>query len=195
MIDESTTKLDLRGFELSTATTPATIPAGTWNIDPVHTYAGFAVKYIAGTFRGSFSPIDAKLIVAEDGSATLTGSAPVSGVKVQEENLSGHLQSPDFFDAERAPRITFDSTDVSVTGEDVTVTGDLTIKGITLPVVARGSVSETTEYNGAERVSLNLEAEIDRTKFGINWNAPLSGGKQALANAVTITAELAFAKE
>jgi polyisoprenoid-binding protein YceI len=180
---------------LSTATSRGALPAGTWNLDPVHTYAGFAVKYIAGTFRGSFAPIDAKLVVAEDGSATLTGSAPVSGVKVQEENLSGHLQSPDFFDAERAPQITFTSTDVSVSGEEVTVSGDLTIKGITLPVVARGNVSETTEYNGAERVSLNLEAEIDRTSFGLKWNAPLSGGKQALANAVTITAELAFAKE
>jgi polyisoprenoid-binding protein YceI len=180
---------------LSTATTQSALPVGTWNIDPVHTHAGFSVKYIAGTFRGSFSPIDAKLVVAEDGSATLTGSAPVGGVKVQEENLSGHLQSPDFFDAERAPQITFSSTDVSVSGQEVTVTGDLTIKGTTLPVVARGTVSDTTEYNGAERVSLDLVAEIDRTNFGINWNAPLSGGKQALANAVTITAELAFAKE
>lgn len=194
MVDQSTIAR-LRGFELSTATTRGTLPAGTWNLDPVHTYAGFAVKYIAGTFRGSFSPIDAKLVVAEDGSATLRGSVPVSGVKVQEENLSGHLQSPEFFDAERTPQITFGSTDVSVSGDEVTVTGDLTIKGITLPVVARGSVSETTEYNGAERISLNLDAEVDRTNFGLNWNAPLSGGKQALANTVTITAELAFAKE
>jgi polyisoprenoid-binding protein YceI len=153
------------------------------------------VNYIAGTFRGSFSPIDAKLVVAEDGSATISGSAPVSGVKVQEENLGGHLQSPEFFDAERTPQITFASTDVSVSGQEVTVNGDLTIKGITIPVTARGTVSETTEYHGAERISLNLEAQVDRTSFGLNWNAPLAGGKQALANAVILTAELAFAKE
>ena len=180
---------------MSTSTTQAAIPVGTWNIDPVHTYAGFEVNYIAGTFRGSFSPVDAKLVVAEDGSVSLTGSAPVSGVKVQEENLSGHLQSPDFFDAERSPQITFNSTDVSVSGDEVTVTGDLTIKGTTLPVIARGTVSETTEYNGAERVGLKLEAKIDRTQFGINWNAPLASGKQALANNVTLSTELAFAKE
>jgi polyisoprenoid-binding protein YceI len=194
MVDESTIALD-QEVELSTATTRGALPVGTWNLDPVHTYAGFAVSYIAGTFRGSFSPVDAKLEVAEDGSAILTGSVPVSGVKVQEENLTGHLQSPDFFDAERAPQITFSSNEVSVSGQEVTVTGDLTIRGIALPVTARGTVSETTEYNGAERISLNLEAQVDRTGFGINWNAPLSGGKQALANAVTITAELAFAKE
>lgn len=180
---------------MSTATTRGALPTGTWNLDPVHTYAGFAVNYIAGTFRGSFSPIDAKLVVAEDGSATISGSAPVSGVKVQEENLGGHLQSPEFFDAERTPQITFASTDVSVSGQEVTVNGDLTIKGITIPVTARGTVSETTEYNGAERISLNLEAQVDRTSFGLNWNAPLAGGKQALANAVILTAELAFAKE
>ena len=175
--------------------TQTQLPTGTWSVDPVHSQVGFALDYMGGTFRGSFSPVDARLVVGEDGSASLTGSAPVSGVKVQEENLSGHLQSPDFFDAERTPQITFNSTAVSVSGEEITVTGDLTIKGTTLPVIARGTVSETTEYNGAERISLNLEAEVDRTNFGINWNAPLSGGKQALANAVTITAELAFAKE
>ncbi len=180
---------------MSTATTRGALPVGTWNLDPVHTYAGFEVNYIAGTFRGSFSPVDAKLVVAEDGSVSLTGSAPVSGVKVQEENLSGHLQSPDFFDAERSPQITFNSTDVSVSGDEVTVTGDLTIKGTTLPVIARGTVSETTEYNGAERIGLKLQAKIDRTQYGINWNAPLASGKQALANNVTLNTELAFAKE
>jgi polyisoprenoid-binding protein YceI len=179
---------------LSTSTVQG-LPVGTWNIDPVHTYAGFEVDYIAGTFRGSFSPIDAKFVVAEDGSATLIGSAPVAGVKVQEEHLSGHLQSPEFFDAERAPEITFNSTNVSVAGQEVTVTGDLTIKGVTLPVTATGVVSETTEFNGAERIGLKLEAKIDRTRYGLNWNAPLSGGKQALANLVTLTTELAFAKE
>ena len=61
---------------------------------------------MVGTFRGSFSPVDATLAVGEDGTATLTGSAPVAGVKVQDENLTAHLQSPDFFDAERAPEIT-----------------------------------------------------------------------------------------
>jgi polyisoprenoid-binding protein YceI len=179
----------------STATARGALPVGSWSLDPVHTYAGFEVDYVAGTFRGSFSPVNAKFVVAEDGSASLTGSAPVSGVKVQEENLSGHLQSPDFFDAERAPEITFSSTEVSVSGQDVTVHGDLTIKGTTLPVTATGTVSGVTEYNGAERIGLKLEAKVDRTRFGLNWNAPLSGGKQALANLVTLTTELAFAKE
>src|SRR5919206_1754476 len=111
------------------------LPAGTWNVDPVHSTVGFAVNYIVGTFHGSFSPVDAKLEVTEDGQR-LTGSAPVSGVKVQDENLAAHLQSPDFLDAERAPEITFESTAVRRDGERVEVEGDLTIKGVTLPVKA-----------------------------------------------------------
>ena len=180
---------------MSISTARGAIPTGTWNLDPVHSHTGFSVDYVAGAFRGSFTPVAGKLVGSEDGSINLSGSVPTAGVKVQDENLNGHLQSPDFFDAERAPQITFNSTAVSVSGQEVTVTGDLTIKGVTLPVTGRGTVSETTEYNGAERIGLTLEAEVDRTRYGITWNAPLSGGKQALANRVTINAELAFAKE
>jgi polyisoprenoid-binding protein YceI len=95
----------------TTTETRQALPAGTWNVDPVHSTVGFAVNYIVGTFNGSFSPVDVKLEVSEDGER-LTGSAPVAGVKVQDENLEAHLQSPDFFDAERAPRITYESTAV-----------------------------------------------------------------------------------
>ena len=102
------------------STTTQTLPAGTWNVDPVHSTVGFAVKYMVGTFRGSFSPIEATLSVAKDGGASLTGSAKAEGIKVQEPNLVTHLLSPDFFDAERAPELHFRSTDVRTAGEHVT---------------------------------------------------------------------------
>src|ERR671937_453931 len=95
--------------------TEQALPVGTWNVDPVHSQVGFAVDYMVGTFRGSFSPVEATLVVAEDGSATLTGSAPVSGITVQDENLTTHLQSPEFFDIERTPQVTFTSTSIDRT--------------------------------------------------------------------------------
>jgi polyisoprenoid-binding protein YceI len=175
--------------------TKESLPTGTWNLDAIHSQVGFAVEYMAGTFRGSFSPAEARLEVGEDGSAVLTGAAPVAGVKVQDDNLTAHLQAPDFFDLERAPEIGFRSTEIRRDGDEVTIAGDLTIKGITQPIEARGTISDPADdaYGGV-RFGLELEATVDRTKFGLNWNNPLPNGQPSLANDVTLTAELHLVK-
>src|SRR3954454_752097 len=127
---------------LSTIESTIALPVGAWSVDPVHSQVGFAVEYVVGTFRGSFSPVDARLAVTEDGGATLTGKAPVTGIKVQDENLEAHLQSPDFFDAERAPEITFTSTDVTRDGSEISIAGELQIRGEAQPVTLTGTVGE-----------------------------------------------------
>jgi polyisoprenoid-binding protein YceI len=171
------------------------LPTGTWSIDPVHSQVGFEVEYVVGTFRGSFSPIDGKLEVTEDGSGTLTGTAPVAGIKVQDENLSAHLQSPEFFDIERTPEITFVSREFERSGDEITIQGDLTIRGITHPVEAHGRITDPAEdAHGGVRFGLKLETAVDRTKFGLIWNAPLPSGEPALAEKVTLTAELYLVK-
>ena len=110
---------------------------------------------------------------------------------MQDENLAGHLQSPDFFDAELTPEITFRSTAIERSDDDVTVKGDLTIRGTTLPIVLTGTVGEPADDPfGGTRFSLRLEGTIDRTAFGLNWNNPLPNGEPALANDVALTAEL-----
>ena len=149
------------------------------------------MKYIAGTFRGSFSPVDARLVVGEDGSASLTGSAPVSGVKVQEENLSGHLQSPDFFDAERYPEVRYESDEIVRDGDALTVRGRLTLKGVTKDLELHGTiVGPVVGLGDAEVVGVELEGAIDRTEFGLNWNAPLPGGGFAVGNDVRLRTQL-----
>jgi polyisoprenoid-binding protein YceI len=175
--------------------TKTALPTGTWEVDPVHSHVGFAVDYIVGTFQGSFAPIEATLEVAEDGTAKLTGSAPVSGVKVQDENLTAHLQSPEFFDAERAPEITFASRDVQRDGDGVEMDGELTIKGATLPVRLEGTITDPAEDPyGNTRIGLDLSTVVDRTAFGIDWNNPLPNGEPSLANDVTLTAQLYLVK-
>jgi polyisoprenoid-binding protein YceI len=168
-----------------------TLTTGTWSVDATHSQIAFAVDYMGGTFRGTFSPFAATLTVAEDGTSSLVGSAPVSGVRVQDENLTAHLQSPDFFDAERAPEISFRSTAIERSNDELTVDGDLTIRGTSLPVVLTGTVGEPAEdpYGGT-RFSLRLDGTIDRTAFGLDWNNPLPNGEPALANDVTLSAEL-----
>jgi polyisoprenoid-binding protein YceI len=171
------------------------IPSGTWNVDPVHSHVGFEVDYVAGVFRGSFSPVDAKL-VAEDGNIKLSGQAPVSGVRVQDENLEGHLQSPDFFDAERTPEINFTSTSVDVADGSITIDGEIEIRGVKQPLELTGTITPVKQdAYGNDRFNLTLAGTIDRTQFGINWNNPLPNGEPALANDVKLTAELSLVKE
>ena len=91
---------------------------GTWPLDPVHSTIGFEVDYLGGTFRGQFRETEARL-VAEGDSPVLTGSAKVASVDVKDENLTAHLQSPDFFDAERYPELSFESSEIGNEGDEV----------------------------------------------------------------------------
>ena len=170
-------------------------PAGTWSLDPVHSSVDFEVSYLAGTFKGGFDEIGAELTV--DGErATLEGSAKVASVDVKDENFSAHLQSPDFFDAERHPELRFTAEDIRLDGDgQVSVAGELTIKAVTQPVTVTGTVTTPmVDPYGNERIGLNLTTKIDRTDFGVNWNNPLPSGEPSLANDVTILAELQFVK-
>src|SRR5918996_3412816 len=113
--------------------------AGTWELDTVHSSIGFEVSYLSGTFKGQFREAEAKLSV-DDGKGSLDGSAKVASVDVKDENLSAHLQSPDFFDAERHPELLFSAEDIALGGENVSARGELTIKGLTKPVEVTGAL-------------------------------------------------------
>jgi polyisoprenoid-binding protein YceI len=176
------------------STTALIVPTGTWQLDPVHSSVGFEVAYLSGTFKGQFREFDGSLVVDGD-RAMLEGSAKVASVDVKDENLSAHLQSPDFFDAEQHPVIRFAATDISLEGEDVSVDGELTIKGVTQPAIVTGTVSApVTDPYGRERIGLRLTTTLDRTTFGVSWNTPLPTGEQALANDVSVVTELYFVK-
>lgn len=165
---------------------------GTYKLDPVHSSASFTVKHmVVATFRGRFEEFDA---VLEDG--RLTGTVNVGSIVVKDPNLAAHLQSPEFFDTERHPELIFESSEIRPDGEQVVVDGELTIKGITKPVQARGTLSGPVEtLGGVHKVGLNLEAIIDRTEFGLNWNAPLPKGGFALDNDVRLIVELELAQD
>ena len=167
------------------------LPAGTWKLDPTHSSASFAVKHMGvATFRGRFEKFDATLTVDES-SAQLVGTLDASSIVVKDENLQGHLGSPDFFDIERYPAITFRSTSLRREGEELIVDGELTIKGNTRAVEARGEIAGPAVTLGElTKLGLTLETLVDRTEFGLNWNAPLPKGGFAVANDVKLTVEL-----
>jgi len=169
---------------MSTITTTKSAPAGTWSADPVHSSVSFEIAYAGvNTFRGSFRDFTATLT---DGK--LEGSAKVASIDVKDEQLNGHLQTPDFFDAERFPEISFKADGLD--------RGELTIKGVTRPVELTGSISEpNVDPFGRERVGVKLETTVDRNEFGVSWNAPNQGGGNYLGDDVKLIAELAFVKQ
>jgi polyisoprenoid-binding protein YceI len=181
---------------MTTVTAAPVLETGIWQLDPVHSRVAFAVDYLAGTFHGSFAPFEATLTVDENGTATLSGSARVESIQVQDENLGSHLASPEFFDAEQAPEITFASDGFEADGSFVAVPGELTIKDVTKPVQLTGSISGTLlDPHGRKRVNIRLQTSVDRSEFGLNWNVPLPSGEPALAQDVTLDAELGFIKD
>ena len=176
---------------MSTTETRQALPTGTWNADPVHSELGFAIDYMAGTFRGTFATFEARLA---DG--RLEGTAEVASVQVKDAMLEAHLQSPEFFDAARHPQLAFAADELERTGNDVTISGEITIRDHTESVALSGTISDPMEDPyGNERFGLRLKTTVDRTRFGLNWNMKLPTGRPALSNDVEIAAELQFVRE
>ena len=176
------------------STTAAPTFTGTWQLDPVPSTVGFEVAYMAGTFKGEFTEIDARLTV--DGArARLQGSAKVASVDVKDENLNAHLLSPDFFDVALHPELTFTAEQVDLSENDVSARGEITIKGATRPVEVTGTATAPlVDPYGNDRIGLRLAAAVDRSEFGVDWNTPLPSGEPALADEVRIVTDLQFVR-
>jgi len=162
------------------------IPTGTWKADTVHSSVAFEVPYAVATFGGEVTDFEATL---EDGK--LSGSAKIESIQVKEENLQGHLLSPEFFDAEKHPVVSFSGSNIEREGDNVELDGEITIKGISQLVKLTGTINgPAVDHFGATRVGLKLRTTVDRTKFDMKWNMPLPNGEPALSNEVTLKAEL-----
>jgi polyisoprenoid-binding protein YceI len=170
------------------------LPAAVWGLDGTHSTASFSIKYMVSTFRAGFDKLDAKFDTTGD-EPVLTGSVDPTSIAVKDENFHAHLQSPEFFDSERHPAITFESTAWRLDGDQLVVDGNLTIKGDTRPVEARGTFTAPHEDPwGNTRLGVTLEAVVDRSHFGLTWNNPLPKGGLALANDVRLHVDLQLVK-
>jgi len=180
------------------AITTSTIPAGTtWTADRVHSQVGFAVKHmVVSTFRSQFDDYAAVLTAGEDGTLRLDGSVRADSIALKDENLAAHLRGEEFFDTDRHPEITFASTLVRAEDGELAVEGELTIKGVTRPIRATGTLTEPhITFGDLPKVGLELEAVVDRTEYGLKWNAPLPKGGFALADEVKLQVGLELAQE
>lgn len=164
------------------------LPTGTFTVDPVHSNVEFAVKHLGiNTFRTGFDEVEARL---SDG--VLTGRVAVASVRIDNPDFKGHVLSSEFFDTENTPYVEFQSTSIDLAGDgSATVLGDLTIRGTTVPVTGSGTIrGPVVNPGGVPVVAVELRAEVDRTAFGLNWQAELPGGGKALGEQVTLELDL-----
>jgi polyisoprenoid-binding protein YceI len=180
---------------MSTQTVTQRVPAGVYSVDPVHSSVNFAVLHNGvSTFRGGFRDFEAKLSGEEP---KLEGTVEVASIDVDEEMLKGHLLSPEFFDAERYPRLKFSSSAFEVAEDGaLTLRGQLEIRGNAHEVEASGRFAQLgTDLGGSARVGLSLAASVDRRLFGLDWQAELPSGGEVLDYRVDIAVDLELVKE
>jgi polyisoprenoid-binding protein YceI len=185
---------------MSIHATPATaIPTGTWTVDQAHSKVGFAVKHMGiATVRGEFKDFEGTLEIADDlSSAKAYGTVKPASVDTNEPQRDAHLRSPDFFDADTYPELTFESTNIEAVNEDTfRITGNLTLHGVTNEIVLSAEVHGTdVDPYGNEKVGLEITGQLSRGEFGMKFNQALGSGNMLVADKVKLALDISAAKQ
>lgn len=170
-----------------------------WSVDPVHSQVGFSVKHLViSNVRGEFSKYEGKVALddADLTRSSVEATIDASSIDTRVTDRDNHLRSPDFFDVARYPSITFKSTKVAKTGKDqLQIIGDLTLHGVTRPVVLDVALSSEVKGMGGEtRRGFSASTKINRKDFGLTWNKLLEAGP-AVGDEVAITLDLETVKD
>ena len=172
------------------------LPTGTWKLDPVHSSVEFHVKHLGiATVKGQFKEFEGTLEVGPEESSAY-GTVKVASVDTREPQRDDHLRSPDFFDAERYPEITFQSTAIRPVDEDTfEIEGDLAIHGVTRRLTLNAEVEGTeTDPQGNRRVGLSATAQINRSDYEMKFNMALGSGNVVVSDKVKILLEVSAVK-
>lgn len=180
------------------SSTSTALPTGTWNVDTSHSRIGFRVKHLGiSTVRGEFREYTGQLTIAEDGTATASGTIKADSIDTAQADRDTHLRAPDFFDVETYPEITYQSTSiVAIDDETYEVTGDLTMHGVTKPVTLKAEVGGVeTDHYGNERVGLEATGELSRSDYGMKFNAALGTGNAVVSDKVKLDLDISAVKQ
>jgi polyisoprenoid-binding protein YceI len=180
---------------MSTDTVTA-LPTGTWQVDKVHSSVEFQVKHLGiATVKGQFTDFEGTLEISPENTLA-SGTVQVASVNTREAARDDHLRSADFFDVENNPEITFRSTDISELDDDeFEITGDITIHGVTRPLTLKATLEGTeTDPQGNDRVGVSAVAQIDRSDFGMKFNAALGSGNVVVSDKVKILLDISAVK-
>ena len=185
---------------MSTASILEQTTTTAWNLDPIHSTAEFKVKHmmisnVKGQFTGIFGALT--LDEADIENSRVEASIDAASINTREAQRDAHLKSADFFDVERFPTLTFRSTRVQRAGDDeLKVTGDLTIHGVTRKVVFKveGPTAPAKDPWGNTRIGLSATTKINRKDFGLTWNAALETGGILVGDEVALTLDVEYVK-
>ncbi|HVE47699.1 MAG TPA: YceI family protein [Acidimicrobiales bacterium] len=174
------------------STTNVDLPSGTWNIDPSHSAVEFSVRHLVGKVRGQFKSFSGTIEVGGDSLASrVEASIDLASVDTGDEKRDAHLRSPEFFDVENNPSMTFRSTKVRANGDGYTVVGDLSLRGV------NRSVELDLDFNGISpdpwgglRAGFTATTELSRKDFGLEWNVALEAGGLMVGDKVKVTLEI-----
>lgn len=169
------------------------LTAGTWTIDPTHSEVSFQARHMGiSKVKGKFETFGGTITTAENLADTkVEATVEVASVNTNQAQRDEHLRTSDFFLAEEFPTFSFVSNAVKIDGDDIVVSGDLTLRGVTKPVdfaVDFGGV--TIDGYGNTKLGLEAETTINRHDFGVSWNAPTEAGGLTLGDNVKITLDL-----
>lgn len=172
----------------------------TWQIDPAHSSANFSVKHMMiAKVHGGFEKVSGTLQYdpSDITKASIEASIDAASINTREAQRDGHLKCADFFDVEKYPTLNFKSKKVEKDGEDLKVTGDLTIHGVTKEVVlaVEGPTAEMKDPYGNIKIGISATTKIKRKDFGLTWNAALEAGGVLVGDDVAISLDIQFAKK
>jgi polyisoprenoid-binding protein YceI len=185
---------------MNTATAQPTTATTTWNIDPAHSAAEFKVKHMMiSNVKGQFAKVTGTLTLDESDLSRSRVEARIeaASVETRDAQRDAHLKSPDFFDVEKFPTLTFQSTEIRLVKDgELAIAGNLTIRDVTRKVVfsAEGPTPPARDPWGNTRVGVSATTRISRKDFGLTWNAALESGGLLVGDDVTITLDVQFIK-
>ena len=171
-----------------------------WALDPAHSEIGFKVKHLMiNTVSGKFEKFEGSVETSGDdfSSARINFTADVVSVNTNSEQRDGHLKGPDFFDAEKNPKLIFSGAKLeAVSGDKYILTGDLTLHGVTKPVKLDAEFGGIAKDPwGNTKAGFTITGKLNRKDWGLNWNAALEAGGFLLADDVKLNIEAQLAKQ
>lgn len=180
--------------------TAAQTTTSAWTLDPVHSSALYSVEYMAiALFKGRFFDLSGSIALDEANPANskVTAAIAVNSIDIKNERFLGHLMGEGFFDAEKYPQMTFDSTKVEkVNDTRWKIAGDLTLHGVTRPVTLDTEYLGQAKhpFSGETRAAFRASTTLNRADFGLTWNTALDTGAQYVGEKVNVTLEIFAAK-